>query len=115
MADGKGEMLLAPAATDGVHIRATDSTALNLDINVVVAKWLWLKLVLVELEPSLGSIDLEAGKLLGIRHLRSWEQGSCTTSEGTTRDVRVMLRKGADFKSNPLSERQLVFIAKRQE
>jgi hypothetical protein len=48
MADGEREMLLSPASTDGVNITSAYTTALNLDVDVVVAKWLGLELVLVE-------------------------------------------------------------------
>jgi hypothetical protein len=67
--DSEGEVLLAPSSGDGVHIATADTAALNLDIDVVVAKRLGLELVLVEFEPCVRTIDLEAGELLGIRHL----------------------------------------------
>lgn len=40
--DWKGN--LAPSSSDGVNIGATDTTALNLDINVICAKLLWFEL-----------------------------------------------------------------------
>ena len=63
------KVLLAPPAADGVDITAADTAGLDLDVHVVVAERLWLELVLVELCPSLGSVDLKAGKLVGVRHL----------------------------------------------
>jgi hypothetical protein len=51
-----------------VHIAAADAAALDLNVDVVVAKRLGLELVLVEVEPGLGSVDLEPGELFRIRH-----------------------------------------------
>ncbi len=68
MAHGQWEMLLPPASADGMHITATDSATLNLDVDVVVAKGLGLELVLVKLQPRVGPIDLESSELLGVRH-----------------------------------------------
>ena len=65
---GKREVLLSPASADGVYITATDTAALNLDIDIVVTKGLRLELILVELEPGLRSIDLEPSELLRVRH-----------------------------------------------
>jgi outer membrane protein W len=69
VANGEGEVLLAPSSGDGVDITAADTAALNLDIDVVVAERLGLELVLVEFQPRVRSIDLEAGELLWVRHL----------------------------------------------
>jgi hypothetical protein len=69
VANGEGELLLAPSAVDRVNIASAHSAALDLDIDVVVAEGLRLEFVLVELQPSIRSIDLETGELLGIRHL----------------------------------------------
>ena len=68
MSDSQGELLLAPAAADGVEIAAADATGLDLDVDVVVAKGFGVKLILVKLVPCLGPIDLEARELVGIRH-----------------------------------------------
>lgn len=69
MSNSKRELLLAPTAADGVNIATANTTAFNLDVNVVVAKGLGLELVLVELGPGLGAVDLEAGELFGDRHV----------------------------------------------
>lgn len=69
MTDSKRKVLLAPSSTDCVDITSTHATAFNLDVDIVVTEGLGLELVLVELEPRLGSIDLEALELLGVRHL----------------------------------------------
>lgn len=65
----KREMLRSPAATDGMDITPAHTTSLNLDIHIVIAKWLRLELVLVELGPGLWSIHLEPGEGLGIWHV----------------------------------------------
>ena len=80
VADSKGEFLFTPAAVDGVDIAAADTAGLDLDVDVVVAKRLGLELVLVKFGPGLGSVDLEAGKLFGVRH--------CSVE----RDVSLLLR-----------------------
>lgn len=68
MAYGKGVVLGAPFAVDGVEIAGADATALDLNVDVVIAKGLRLELILVEVLPRLGAIDLEAGELFGVRH-----------------------------------------------
>ena len=70
VSNSKRELLLAPTATDCVDIATADTAALDLDIDVVVTKRLGLELVLVELGPGLGAVDLEAGELFGdgVRH-----------------------------------------------
>lgn len=69
MTDSKGEVLLAPASTDCVDITSAHATALNFDVNIVVAEGLGLELVFVKLEPCLRSIHLETCELLGVRHV----------------------------------------------
>lgn len=69
MPNGQREVLLSPAAANGVDIAPAYTTALDLDINIVVAERLWLELVLVEFEPGLGPVDLETSELLGVRHV----------------------------------------------
>ena len=53
MSNSKRELLLAPTAADGVDIATADTTALDLDIDVVVTEGLGLEFVLVELRPRL--------------------------------------------------------------
>jgi hypothetical protein len=67
--DSKRKVLLAPTSTKCVDITSTDATAFNFDVDIVVAKWLGLELVLVEFEPCVRSVDLEALELLWIRHV----------------------------------------------
>ena len=38
VADGEGERTLTPSAVDGVHVAATDTAALDADVDVVVAE-----------------------------------------------------------------------------
>lgn len=73
VSDSKGELLLAPSTRDGVQVAAADAAGLDLDVDVVVAKGLGVKLVLVELIPRLGAVDLEARELVGIRHCSGGE------------------------------------------
>jgi len=82
--DGEGEVLLAPSSRDGVDVAAADTAALDLDIDIVVAKGLGLELVLVEFQPRIGSVDLEAGELLWVRHLvvRCWRSNGGRTKAG---------------------------------
>lgn len=40
MADAEGEVLAAPAAADGVNIRATDTAGDDLDLDIVILKGL---------------------------------------------------------------------------
>lgn len=68
MAYCQGEILVAPIAPDGVEVATADSTALNLDVHIVVTKRLGLEFVLLEVLPRLGAFDLEARELVGIRH-----------------------------------------------
>ena len=65
MSNSKRKLLLAPTAAEGVDITSTHTTALDLDVDVVVTEGLGLEFVLVELSPGLGAVDLEAGKLFG--------------------------------------------------
>lgn len=65
MADGQRVGLGTPVALDGVNITGADTAALNLDIDVVVSEGLRVELLLLEVLPGLGAVDLEAGELLG--------------------------------------------------
>ena len=40
VADGQREVLVAPAAADGVHIGAADPAGLDLDLDIIVFEWL---------------------------------------------------------------------------
>lgn len=44
VADTDGQGSLAPAAVDGVHIAATDTACLDLDVDISVFEFLWLEL-----------------------------------------------------------------------
>jgi hypothetical protein len=73
--DSQREVLLAPSTTDGVNVTTADTAALNLDVDVVVAKGLRVELILMEIEPSVRAIDLEAGELLWVRHFAQLKPG----------------------------------------
>ena len=60
---------LAPAAGDGVHVRAADAAALDLDIDVGLGKGLGLEFASLELVPCLGRVDGEALKGIWVAHL----------------------------------------------
>lgn len=114
MADGKGEVLLAPTSGDGVHVAAADTAALDLDIDVVVAERLGLELVLVELKPRVGPVDLVAGELLWVRHLGGWsiEGGlELTREEITTREV--FGRFGEEVVESNIAHGQLAALYRR--
>lgn len=44
MTDANGEWAVTPASIDGVDVGATDTTALDLDVDVAVFKLLWFEL-----------------------------------------------------------------------
>ena len=69
MADGEGIGLWTPIAADSVNIAGTDPTAFDLDIHIVVTKWLRVEFLLLEIEPCLGARHLEPRKLVWIRHV----------------------------------------------
>lgn len=52
VADADGQGRLAPASVDGMHIRATHTTRLDLDVDVMVLERFWFELILDEI-PSL--------------------------------------------------------------
>lgn len=58
----------APVAADGVTITGADTTALDLDVDIVLAKGTGLKRVLLEVGPVLGAGGLKALELVGNRH-----------------------------------------------
>lgn len=72
MPDSERELLLSPAAADGVVVAAADTARLDLDIDIVVAEGLGLELVLVELGLGVRRLDLKSGELF-----RDWHGGEC--------------------------------------
>jgi hypothetical protein len=58
----------APIAADGVTITGANTTALDLDVDIVLAKGTGLKRVLLEVGPVLGAGGLKALELVGNRH-----------------------------------------------
>ena len=86
--DANGEGAIAPAASDGMNIRAADTTALNLDVDVAVLKLLRFELkmrlvagesvafdsmaahlLLLEIGPFALILDHVALKCFWVRHL----------------------------------------------
>lgn len=65
MTDGQRVGLSTPVTLDGVNITGADTAAFNLDIDVVISEGLRVELLLLEVLPGLGAVDLEAGELLG--------------------------------------------------
>lgn len=68
VADGQRVRATAPFAADGVQVTGADTTALNLDINIVVAKRTRLPRALLEVEVVLGVGCLETLKVVGDAH-----------------------------------------------
>lgn len=65
MADGQRIGLSTPVALDGVNVTGANTAALDLDVDIIISKGLRVKLLLLEVLPGLGAVDLEAGELLG--------------------------------------------------
>lgn len=68
VADSKRVGAFTPVSTDGMAITGADTTALDLDVYIVLAKGTGLKRVLLEVGPVLGAGGLEALELIGDRH-----------------------------------------------
>jgi hypothetical protein len=68
VAHAEGEMLLSPPSTDRMQITCTNTARQNLDVNIVIAKRLWLEVVEVELSPFLRVLNLEAFERVWINH-----------------------------------------------
>jgi hypothetical protein len=62
MTHAEREMLLSPPSTNSMQIAGTNTTGLNLDINVVLAERLGLEFIEVKLSPFFRVFDLEAFK-----------------------------------------------------
>ena len=67
VADSERVRAGTPVAADGVTITGADTTALDLDVNIVLAKGTRLEGVLLEVGPVLGAGGLEALELVGDR------------------------------------------------
>ena len=61
-------MLRPPLAVDSVEIACANTTALNLDVDVVIAEGLGLELILVEFLPCFRAVDLESRELVRNSH-----------------------------------------------
>lgn len=70
MTDAEGEVLLAPAAGDGVKVAATDAAGFDFNVDIVVFEWLGLVILLCEVEllSGGGAGDLESGKSVWVNH-----------------------------------------------
>lgn len=68
VADSQRVRAAAPFAADGVQVAGADTAALNLDVDVVVAKGARGPRVLFKVLPFLGAGGLEARELFGVRH-----------------------------------------------
>lgn len=51
-----------------MEVAGTDPAALDLYVYIIIAKRFGLELVLAEVLPRLGAVDLEAGELVGVCH-----------------------------------------------
>ena len=68
VADSERVGAVTPVAADGVTVTGADTTALDLDVDIVLAKRTRLERVLLEVGPVLGAGGLEALELIGDRH-----------------------------------------------
>jgi hypothetical protein len=68
MPNTEREVLLAPASRDGVQITCADTTSLDLNIDVVVAKRFRIEFGPFEFGPVFWILDLEARECLGVDH-----------------------------------------------
>lgn len=93
VADGQGEVLVAPASGDRVDVAAADAARLDLDLYIIVAKGLHVKLVLVELGPGVGRLDLETGILVVLRHDGRIDCNSCDIKLGSCNARRIQERE----------------------
>ena len=66
VADGERVWAATPIAANGVQVTGADTTALNLDVNVVVAKRTGIPRVFFKFSPFLGTGGLEAGELFRV-------------------------------------------------
>ena len=88
MADADGERAVAPTASDGMDIRATDAATFNFDVDITVLKFLWFELgigsamyghqvdlsmaayfLLLKVAPLALVLDHETLKCVWVRHL----------------------------------------------
>lgn len=68
VADTQGALIVAPAACDGVDVRAAHAAGLDLDVDVLVPERLGRQLLLFKLVPSFGPCDAEALECVWISH-----------------------------------------------
>lgn len=66
--DGQRVRAASPIATYGVHVTGTDTTAFDLDVDVVVAKGTRGPGVFLKFEPFFGGWGLKATELVRIGH-----------------------------------------------
>jgi len=62
------EMLLSPSTADSVQITGANTTSLDLNINIEIAKWLWSQLIQLEIGPVLRILNLEALESVWVNH-----------------------------------------------
>jgi hypothetical protein len=68
VADSKRVRAATPVSADGMTITGANTAALDLDVDIVLAKRTRLERVLLEVGPVLGAGGLEALELVGDRH-----------------------------------------------
>lgn len=92
---------VAPIAADGVAITGTDTAALCLDIDIIVAKGSGLPRALLKLEPLASAGGLEAGKLVGNCHLELFSccmPGGAVTGLSRRYNASKLIQRQADFR-----------------
>jgi hypothetical protein len=80
-------MLLSPSSTYCVEVARANTTGLDLNINIIIAKRFWLKFIEVELSPVLWVLNLEALEGIWINHCA----GLSFLGKGTT--VKTLVKK----------------------
>ncbi len=63
-------MLLSPPSTERMQIRGTNTTSLDLNIDIKIPKWFWLEVIELEISVMLRVRNLEALEGIRINHFR---------------------------------------------
>jgi hypothetical protein len=94
MANAEWEVLFSPATTYCMNITCAYSTGLNLYIDVIVAEWFWLELILVEFKPSLRPIHLKACECVRITHCK--QLAVYTNRELLRKELEIKTKRTSD-------------------
>jgi len=70
MSTAQWKMLLSPPPTERMQIRGTNTTSLDLNIDIEIPKWFWLEVIELEISIMLRVRNLEALEGIWINHFR---------------------------------------------